>query len=47
MADVIVRDIPRELRNLYKAALAVQDKTMKQDIVEHMKQTIEKANKKK
>ena len=47
MASLNLRDIPAELRNKYKAVLAERGQNMKQDLIEHMKQTIESAKKRK
>ncbi len=42
-----MKDIPAELRNKYKAVLAEKGLNMKQDLIEHMKRTVETAKKKK
>ena len=47
MAAITLRDIPADLRNKYKAVLAEKGENMKQDLVEHMKRTVEQAEKKK
>ena len=46
MASLIMKDIPAELRNKYKAVLAEKGLNMKQDLMEHMKRTVETAKKK-
>jgi hypothetical protein len=47
MAVITLRDIPDNLRNKYKSILAEKGQSMKQDLLEHIKRTVEKAKKKK
>ena len=47
MTSLNLRNIPAELRNKYKAVLAEKGLNMKQDLIEHMKRTIEAEKKKK
>ena len=47
MAAITLRDIPDELRNRYKAALAEQGRNMTQDLVEYMQRVVEESERKK
>jgi hypothetical protein len=41
MAAILVKDVPDELRNLFKAICAEQGKTMREGIIEMMTRAIE------
>jgi len=41
MAAITLRDIPADLRNQYKAALAERGRNMKQDLVEYMQRVVD------
>jgi hypothetical protein len=45
MAAILVKDIPDELRNLFKAICAEQGKTMREGIIELMRQVVENRRK--
>jgi len=41
MAAILVKDVPDEVRNLFKAVCAEQGKTMREGIIELMKRAID------
>jgi len=41
MAAILVKEIPDELRNLFKAICAEQGKTMREGIIELMREAVE------
>ena len=41
MAAILVKDIPDELRNLFKALCAEQGKTMREGLIELMSEVVE------
>ncbi len=45
MAAILVKDIPDELRNLFKAICAEQGKTMREGIIELMREVVESRRK--
>ena len=45
MAAILVKDIPDELRNLFKAICAEQGKTMREGIIELMREIVENRRK--
>ncbi len=45
MAAILVKDIPDELRNLFKALCAEQGKTMREEIIELMREVVENRRK--
>jgi hypothetical protein len=45
MAAILVKDIPDELRNLFKAMCAEQGKTMREGIIELMREVVENRRK--
>jgi hypothetical protein len=45
MAAILVKDIPDELRNLFKALCAEQGKTMREGIIELMREVVENRRK--
>jgi hypothetical protein len=45
MAAILVKDIPDELRNLFKAICAEQGKTMREGLIELMRETVESKRK--
>ena len=45
MAAILVKDIPDELRNLFKAICAEQGKTMREGIIELMRELVENRRK--
>lgn len=45
MAAILVKDIPDELRNLFKAICAEQGKTMREGIIELMREEVESRRK--
>jgi hypothetical protein len=45
MASILVKDIPDELRNLFKAICAEQGKTMREGIIELMREEVENRRK--
>ena len=45
MAVILVKDVPDEVRNLFKALCAEQGKTMREGIIELMKRAIEEKRK--
>jgi hypothetical protein len=45
MAAILVKDIPDELRNLFKAICAEQGKTMREGIIELMREVVENRRK--
>lgn len=45
MATMIVKEIPDEVRNAFKACCAAQGKTIKAELVRLMKEAVEKYNK--
>ena len=45
MAAILVKDVPDEVRNLFKAVCAEQGKTMREGIIELMKRAIDDSRK--
>jgi hypothetical protein len=45
MAAILVKDVPDEVRNLFKAICAEQGKTMREGIIELMKRAIDEKRK--
>jgi hypothetical protein len=45
MAAILVKDVPDELRNLFKAICAEQGKTMREGIIELMQEAVESKRK--
>jgi hypothetical protein len=45
MAAILVKDIPDELRNHFKALCAEQGKTMREGIIELMREVVENRRK--
>jgi hypothetical protein len=45
LAAILVKDIPDELRNLFKAICAEQGKTMREGIIELMREVVENRRK--
>ncbi len=45
MAAILIKDIPDELRNLFKAICAEQGKTMREGIIELMREVVENRRK--
>jgi hypothetical protein len=45
MAAILVKDIPDELRNFFKAICAEQGKTMREGIIELMREVVENRRK--
>jgi hypothetical protein len=41
MAAILVKDVPDELRNLFKAICAERGKTMREVVIELMRETVE------
>ncbi len=41
MAAILVKDVPDELRNLFKAICAERGKTMREGIIELMRKAVE------
>jgi len=41
MAAILVKEVPDELRNLFKAICAEQGKTMRERIIELMREAVE------
>jgi len=41
MAAILVKDVPDELRNLFKAICAERGKTMREQIIELMRDTVD------
>ncbi len=41
MAVILVKDVPDELRNLFKAICAEQGKTMREGLIELMRKAVE------
>jgi hypothetical protein len=41
MAVILVKDVPDELRNLFKAICAERGKTMREVVIELMRETVE------
>ncbi|MBW8003385.1 MAG: copy number control protein [Planctomycetes bacterium] len=46
MADLIIRKIPEDLRNQFKALCASKGSNMREEIIKFMKQAVEKATRK-
>ena len=47
MAVITLRDLPDDLRNKYKSILAAKGQSMRQDLIDYIKRTVEQAEKKK
>jgi hypothetical protein len=45
MATILVKDVPDEVRNLFKAICAEQGKTMREGIIELLRRAIEDSRK--
>jgi hypothetical protein len=45
MAAILIKDVPDELRNLFKAICAEQGKTMREGIIELMREVVENRRK--
>lgn len=45
MAVILIKDVPDEVRNLFKAICAEQGKTMREGIIELMNRAIEEKRK--
>ena len=46
MADLIIRNIPEELRNQFKSLCALKGSNMREEIIRFMKEEVEKAARK-